>query len=468
MDPKQLGQFLTQPSTADVLETPYHRGGILPLDWYPGDRAKFNLSSGITGALADALTAPARAYRGEIPEDQMVPEAFNFAGNLTLGGLLSPKPANTVGIFGGRLAKTADQEALARAEQMAQSGAPREQIWNETGWFQGPDKQWRFEIPDQHSMMAVDPEIGAGVVAGNIHHPKLIEAYPHLKDVLYTTDKEFIGPVEGLHFTGKTSQGERVTGIGINPLSKDQRSTMLHEIQHSIQEKEGFSPGSGRDRSQIEAQQLADMLSNDAAPLKAQADKWSAVYDETKPLYEASHLDRLEGLVRDNLKPRQVFRMGDYDYRVTEGMGKMPSKAGLKRDDWLKEAAMRMRDKYINELKDRGTYDEVMRLREQFKTPRERKNAIARLERKRSKFSEGSREYMKVKERIQDLESLDPFAAYQKSAGEVEARAVQARRDMTREQLKERPPWKDYDQPENSLVIAPALARELMKTTKLY
>ena len=44
------------------------------------------------------------------------------------------------GIFAGKGAKTADLAKLAKAEEMTATGLPREQIWNETGWFQGPDK----------------------------------------------------------------------------------------------------------------------------------------------------------------------------------------------------------------------------------------------------------------------------------------------------------------------------------------
>lgn len=100
MDPKALGRFLMQPSTADVLNTPIARGGIFPLTEY-ADRSEFDLTSGLPGAFYDALTAPARAYRGELPAGQQVPEAFNFAGNLTLGSLLAPRPTGSIGM-GGR------------------------------------------------------------------------------------------------------------------------------------------------------------------------------------------------------------------------------------------------------------------------------------------------------------------------------------------------------------------------------
>lgn len=57
--------------------------------------------------------------------------------------------------FAGRNANRADQEALARAEELERAGTDAEQIRQETGWFRGADGLWRFEIDD--STMEYDP-----------------------------------------------------------------------------------------------------------------------------------------------------------------------------------------------------------------------------------------------------------------------------------------------------------------------
>lgn len=249
----QTGQYrnamLDRPnamSTADMLNVPIERGSILPLTRYL-DRTEFDLTSGLPGAMYQAATLPGRTYQGQVPEDQMIPEAFNFAGNVMLGGLMSPKPSNALGIFGGRLAKTADHAALARAQEMAANGVPRDQIWNATGWFQGADKKWRFEIDDSGMSMrhpdAMPPGM-AGRVTGAIDHPQLTDAYPHLNDVIYTNDPGLLSGAQGAHFVGREPDGNVLTAIGVHPQAKDMRSTMLHELQHSIQNAEGFSPGS--------------------------------------------------------------------------------------------------------------------------------------------------------------------------------------------------------------------------------
>lgn len=105
-------------TTADVLNTPIRRGGILPVTEY-ADRTEFDLSSGLTGALMDAFTAPARAARGEISEADMIPEAFNFAGSLTLGNLLSgaaaPAKQSAMSIYKSMGPADASADALRRA-----------------------------------------------------------------------------------------------------------------------------------------------------------------------------------------------------------------------------------------------------------------------------------------------------------------------------------------------------------------
>jgi hypothetical protein len=51
-------------TTADILNQPLRRGSILPVTEY-ADRTEWDMSSGIPGSMGRAVTAPARAYRGE-------------------------------------------------------------------------------------------------------------------------------------------------------------------------------------------------------------------------------------------------------------------------------------------------------------------------------------------------------------------------------------------------------------------
>ena len=57
----------------------------------------------------------------------------------------------------GLKAETADKGQYQEAERMEAAGNSRESIWRKTGWWKGPDGQWRFEIDD--SQMKVLPEL---------------------------------------------------------------------------------------------------------------------------------------------------------------------------------------------------------------------------------------------------------------------------------------------------------------------
>lgn len=52
--------------------------------------------------------------------------------------------------FGGENAREADLEALDRAREMARQDVAADVIFRETGWYQGADGKWRFEIDDSN------------------------------------------------------------------------------------------------------------------------------------------------------------------------------------------------------------------------------------------------------------------------------------------------------------------------------
>lgn len=74
------------------------------------------------------------------------PDTIAPLGLAPMGMALTPR--NAVGVFGGKLANTADHAALARAQEMTAKGVGRDDVWRETGWGVGPDGKWRFEIDD--------------------------------------------------------------------------------------------------------------------------------------------------------------------------------------------------------------------------------------------------------------------------------------------------------------------------------
>lgn len=218
----------------------------------------------------DAFLAPQRAYRGELQtvdpmtgrtSDAAVEAGLGVAGIAATGGLggLGGRPVNSLGMFGGRMAKTADRAALAKAEELAAKGAPREQIWNETGWFQGPDGKWRFEIDDSASALhskaldELDKHVTHGAsqrsAVGTLHHDKLYAAYPQLRQI--DVDARYNTELKGHSGEYSNQDGRPRIKVQANALAGPDGvpSLLLHELQHPIQHLEGFANGSDLGRA---------------------------------------------------------------------------------------------------------------------------------------------------------------------------------------------------------------------------
>lgn len=180
--------------------------------------------------------------------DRLSKAAFDVSGLAMTGGLAAPRPANSIGMFGGRLAKTADQAALAEAEKMAASGADRQAIWDATGWFQGPDKKWRFEIDDsaQKMLRSLDELARANPMPSDMvfKHDALHAAYPKVADTNWYLTKE----LESGGGSFDPGRGIRVgDGAGFASGKNGPGGITLHEQQHVIQGIEDFGRGGNRD-----------------------------------------------------------------------------------------------------------------------------------------------------------------------------------------------------------------------------
>lgn len=283
------------------------------------------------------------------------PEALEWGDMLTMpGALAAPQvaaatmgmvPKNSLGIFGGRLAKTADHAKLAAAEDMAARGVPREQIWNDTGWFQGADKKWRFEIDDSNAGFNLPGSTfgemrdsmgwGDHRIKDAYEHPELYNAYPLIGNY-------------GLEQLPKTSGygGQFIhSNVEVNPtLPMDEaNSVMLHELQHGVEDAENFAKGGNGGSGYAKR-----------------------IYNE------------LAGKVQDALA-------------------------------------------------------------EQLANGVPIKQAVAAVE--------------PMKQQLKSLFSMSDYDAYHRTSGEVEARTVQKRMDLTPEERASRPPWLDYDVPESQQIV---------------
>lgn len=237
--------------------------------------------------------------------------------------------------FGGENAQRADLEALDRAQDMERRGVAMETIFRETGWYTGADGKWRFEIDD--SGMEYDPsgdlqgavsrqwamedletaredlfgsitkeqadmvraynraeiardtaeqqrlydeltsaEFGflfetyadalqranaaknnpqGGTLADYINHPELFANYPQLRQA----SLQFTDLPDGTRGRYNT---ESHTITLDNSLRSSPEDTLVHEIQHAIQNAEGFAGGASPEYWARRESETGDLVSN--------------------------------------------------------------------------------------------------------------------------------------------------------------------------------------------------------------
>ena len=183
--------------------------------------------------------------------------------------------------YAGRNAENADLDALHEAERYEMQGVDAETIRQKTGWFRGADSKWRWEIDDSgaetdtkwnflrnpdakrynelfekaylydtataedlNELQILDKNL-KGVRKSPLYldeivkHDKLFEAYPALRDVKVRFEAN-TGNKEGSYHP---EENEFVLRTGLKLEPEKLKNTLIHEIQHAIQEQEGFARG---------------------------------------------------------------------------------------------------------------------------------------------------------------------------------------------------------------------------------
>lgn len=143
--------------------------------------------------------------------------------------------------FAGENARGANTDALQKAIGMVWIGKTPEEIYKETGWFKGEDNKWRFEIPDDVNKINYEnvKKRGKSTLEKVYDNPALFEAYPFLKKI-----RVVAAEYDNDDYHGQTYG--RTIEISKKDLEEDENEalyTLVHEIQHLIQDREGFARG---------------------------------------------------------------------------------------------------------------------------------------------------------------------------------------------------------------------------------
>jgi len=121
---------------------------------------------------------------------------------------------------------------LAIAREMETSGKDAKTISLATGWEKGVDGKWRYEVPEGKM---VSGRVGHWFLPEIYEDPELYAAYPQIRDLDVVIARNNGRSVRG-SFNGN------VIYIYADDL-KQANSTLNHEIQHAIQDIEGFAKG---------------------------------------------------------------------------------------------------------------------------------------------------------------------------------------------------------------------------------
>lgn len=200
---------------------------------YPADITNELFLTGVTAGAAPVLRP---ALRGSGNFLANVGDAAE-AGLNRVGYTFKPQEGTRF-VFGGPTALTADSAALAKFDTLLGRGnTSHEKMWQNTGWGIAPDGHRFFEIDDSASRITSDidklPQ-GDVPIKSVFEHRLLFDAYPQLSNIKVKFDPSTSG--------GQFSNN--VMTIGTKDADANSlRRTFIHELNHAVQEIEGFDPG---------------------------------------------------------------------------------------------------------------------------------------------------------------------------------------------------------------------------------
>lgn len=362
------------------------------------------------------------------------------------------------------------------ALQMEAIGDNPEDIRLATGWFRNPyDNMWRYEVADENARMTQKfkdlPEGKSIPLSEALDHPELFTAYPDLNGIKVSKERDrwdFWRSTQGW-FNPKTNT------LNITPYSKDPESTLLHEVQHWIQEHEGFATGGN-----------LEVAKEKATPGQIQAIVRAEVEEKNKELEKTAK--RIEELrkSRDFLSAHssEMAPLIDVERQVDAAWNKFyehASKSGESVSDPKTEEGKRLKERWEELYRIKNNMFNSVASSIASKSGAKNYNLIRpiidAMSFKAQELADRESDFVKTQKEIAELSSGDQeavgklveekkFKLYQGIAGEIESRDVQARKEYTPEKRRETKPLTSENiPPSEALVIKGAPSSEISKET---
>lgn len=204
--------------------------------------------------------------------------------------------------FAGEVSATADIESLDLARSRIKAGDSSESVRRNTGWFIGADGRWRYEISDDQSAMSENwkelIDYGAPYLSDMLNHPVLYEAYPFLKSFS-------VHPIKDDGVLGELRYRTRQIFVDTSMTVGEVHSTLLHEVQHAIQEIEDFGRGGHADKV------FSDSVKSALAEM-AEFEKNKEIRMEWMNADLVENAKRSSDVARDALKYKSALKLTEY------------------------------------------------------------------------------------------------------------------------------------------------------------
>ena len=193
--------------------------------------------------------------------------------------------------------RTFRMDNLSVARKMGEEKKDAKAIKMATGWERGADGKWRYEIPNAKIKDTMDVGGGqivkryeddmlwnGGKLSDVIDAPELFKAYPQLKDVRIDTDAIMNDMPSHGEYDSKTN----TITIHADEL-KYMNDILNHEIQHAIQDIEGFATGGSPTTIRGEVKKRFDEVTKQIKQLRAEGkeDEAKALIEKNRGLYNA-------------------------------------------------------------------------------------------------------------------------------------------------------------------------------------
>lgn len=314
--------------------------------------------------------------------------------------------------------QTIRMDNLDVAKQMEEARKAAKAIKLATGWEKGADGKWRYEMPDAKIKDTID--IGGGHIvkryeedmlwndgrlADAIDAPQLFEAYPQLMKIRLRTD----AVMNDMPSNGSYNPKTKTIAIHADEL-KYLNSVLNHEIQHAIQHIEGFAKGGSASNVRERIQRIIDENSEYADYAIQKMRTWT---DFKKA---ALNLSKFKSFIKSD-NPFVKDKAIEYYW---DAMNLLDNEEGTK----LVNDYDQLGNLNAKQIAETGYHvDEAVK--ELNRLADELWNSIPK----------GNKDAIGINNKLKEaLKNLSDDELYQNLAGEVEARNVQKRIDMTDEE----------------------------------